>query len=265
MLSAGSTPPGGGRERMPMTPEVRFITQLSVAASNCSLYSEEHSMTKQSIARALEALEALNADRLEIMLVEGDLILNKDACREAGLHGKSMIRRLERRGISRVDFFKGVSAAEVQTFLSTLLQQSAAIASTPGIKVGAISVRTVRGEDDPGGGTLLQGLEESGIDRLKEIYSSISPFKRLEVVGLEEIIAGFVLALKQEANILKMISPVKSYSEYTYTHAANVALLSLCQAESLGVEERLLHDVAHSIVVRLLGQTSPFSDTPDIE
>jgi len=211
-------------------------------------------MTERSIARALEALEGIEADRLEIMLVEGDLVLNKEACRDAGLHGKSMIRRLERKGISRVDFFKDVAAVEVQTFLSTLLHQAAAISSTPCIKVGAISVRTARAEEDTDGGAFLHGLEESGIDRLKEIYSSISPFKRLEVVGLEEIIAGFVLALKQEANILKMISPVKSYSEYTYTHAANVALLSLCQAESLGVEERLLHDVGIAALMHDVGK-----------
>jgi len=184
-----------------MKHELLFITHLSIAASNCSLYSKDHSMTEQSIGRALGALEKLSVDRLEIMLVEGDLVLNKEACREAGLHGNSMIRRLERRGISRVDFIKGLSAAEMKTFLSALLHQSADISSTPHLKVGAISIRTMGAEGDPsGGGAFLQQLtypclHSAGLELLHAFddiaAKAVVALLGIHLDGIAEILEGY--------------------------------------------------------------------------
>ncbi|MEK7307266.1 MAG: HD domain-containing phosphohydrolase, partial [Nitrospirota bacterium] len=74
------------------------------------------------------------------------------------------------------------------------------------------------------------------------------------MAGLEEIVVNFVLAFRREANILKLISPVKSYSDYTYTHATNVAVLTMFQAESLGVKDKLSQEIGIAALLHDVGK-----------
>jgi HD-GYP domain-containing protein (c-di-GMP phosphodiesterase class II) len=47
---------------------------------------------------------------------------------------------------------------------------------------------------------------------------------------------------------------VKSHSEYTYTHAANVAVLSMFQAESLGINDEMLHEIGIAALLHDVGK-----------
>jgi hypothetical protein len=57
------------------------------------------------------------------------------------------------------------------------------------------------GPGSGGAGALDREWRDEWIDRLKEIYSGVSSFRRLEVKGLEEIVAAFVVAIRREANV----------------------------------------------------------------
>jgi len=71
---------------------------------------------------------------------------------------------------------------------------------------------------------------------------------------LEDAVVGFILALKTESNVLHMISPVKSFSEYTYVHAANVSILTIFQAESLGLSGEALYDIGLAGLLHDMGK-----------
>ena len=58
--------------------------------------------------------------------------------------------------------------------------------------------------------------------------------------------------ISKEISILKLLSPVKTYSNYTYVHSINVAVLSIFQAEALGIRGRLLHDVGLAALLQFL-------------
>jgi HD-GYP domain-containing protein (c-di-GMP phosphodiesterase class II) len=95
----------------------------------------------------------------------------------------------------------------------------------------------------PAGKNLISDFNEEQLRRLEAVYENVSPFREFEVAGLEEIVANFLVTFRREANILKMISPVKSHSEHTCTHAMNVAVLSMSQAEYLGLNDDLIHAI----------------------
>jgi HD-GYP domain-containing protein (c-di-GMP phosphodiesterase class II) len=95
---------------------------------------------------------------------------------------------------------------------------------------------------------------EENQGKLKEIFQGMSRFKTLDMVGLENVVISFISTLKQETNILRVISPVKSHSEYTFTHATNVAVLSIFQAESLGLKGEVLHDICLSGLLHDVGK-----------
>src|SRR4030042_437260 len=94
----------------------------------------------------------------------------------------------------------------------------------------------------------------ANISRVKDVYQNFSRFKKLDTVGLEDAVLGFLSAIKSEANVLRLVSPVKSFSEYTYVHTANVAVLTLFQAESLGMKGESLHEAGLSGLLHDVGK-----------
>ncbi|NOZ25680.1 MAG: HD domain-containing protein [Nitrospirae bacterium] len=229
-----------------------FISALMSAISNCSLYSKEHISVENLTKKSLSILNELLTERdsLEIMVVEDHLVVNKTPARNTGHHGINFIKRLKRKGISRIDFLKGITYTELKQFIADLSDPDKELKTYPHIKTGIIDVRI--------GGYRIEGDDETftseQVERVKELYHSISPYKGLSVSGLEEIVVNFIVTFKREANILKLISPVKAYSEYTYTHATNVAILSMFQAESLGARDDLLHDIGIAALLHDVGK-----------
>ena len=49
------------------------------------------------------------------------------------------------------------------------------------------------------------------------------------------MVMHFVLTLKKEFDILKLLEPSRSYYGYDYTHASNVSVLTIFQAQALGI------------------------------
>jgi HD-GYP domain-containing protein (c-di-GMP phosphodiesterase class II) len=71
---------------------------------------------------------------------------------------------------------------------------------------------------------------------------------------LENMVARFVATIGREIGILKLLSPVKSYSNYTYVHSINVSILSIFQAESLGMSGKMLHDIGLAALLHDVGK-----------
>jgi HD-GYP domain-containing protein (c-di-GMP phosphodiesterase class II) len=236
-----------------------FISIFMSAISNCTLYSRDHAsvdeLAKKAYAILIDHLRENGLESLEIMIVEDDLIANKTPVREIGVHGINLVKRLKRKGLSRVDFLKGIAFSEIKQFIADMALTGKETAAYQHIKTGVVDVSAggLKIDDDFD----LEGLArftEKQIEAVKEVYHTISPFKKLNVAGLEEIVINFIITFKREANLLKLISPVKSYSEYTYTHATNVAVLSMFQAENLGMRDDLLRDIGIAALLHDVGK-----------
>lgn len=237
----------------------RFLTTFMSALSNCSLYSKEHLSVEELTQKAYSILERLFDDvgSIEIMIVEDDLVVNKTPIRDAGLHGLNFIKRLKRKGLSRVDFIKGLSCLELKNFIADIVDIEKQQRSYPHIRTGVVSVRLANHKIDAS--THIDSKEiadftEQQVEKVKDIYRKASPFKQLSISGLDEIVVNFILTFKREANILNLLSPVKAYSEYTYTHATNVAILTMLQAEALGIADELLHDIGIAALLHDAGK-----------
>jgi len=239
-------------------PQKQFIAALTIAISNCSLYAKEHELIEESAKKTFALLNAFLDDRTEMMIIENELVINKLPMRDARLHSTNLVKRFKRKGVSRIDFVKGVTAAEIKQFITDLSTTDEGIQTYPHIKTGVVDVGT--GSSATGSSDVALDLDrassftEDQVEKLKEIYHTVSPFKKLKITDLEAIVARFVATISREISVLKLLSPVKSYSNYTYVHSINVAVLSIFQAESLGLRGKLLHDVGLSAVLHDVGK-----------
>ncbi len=230
-----------------------FISNLMVAVSNCSLYSSGHEAFDKLARKTYSVLGEVLGERLEIMIIDNELVINKIPLKESGLHGTNLIRRLKRKGVSRVDFLAGIGLPEIKQFIIDISQTSKSPQQFSHIKTGNIDVNLSRqGLDIDYDGEGL--ISQAEIEKVKDVFHSASPFKKLQVAGLEEVVLHFIANFRKEASILKLLSPVKSFSEYTYTHATNVAVLSVFQAEALGVGDELLHEIGIAALLHDAGK-----------
>jgi len=92
------------------------------------------------------------------------------------------------------------------------------------------------------------------IEKLKEAYYNASRFKKLDIVGLEDMVVNFIAVYKREANILNLLPKVRTYSEYTYTHATNVSIISMFQAEAIGLSSAILHQIGIAALLHDVGK-----------
>lgn len=217
---------------------IEVIADIMTAVSNCLLYSKEHPALMHLSEKAAGIMETLyQDDALSFTVLGGSLLVNMVPLGGKSLHVNNFMKKLRRKGIEKVVISKGLTAEELKDFISELAFSEKMTGNYPHISSGVIEVKLKTG------GSNIPAVMEENISKVKEVYQGLSRFKRLDMVSLEDVVISFISTLKKEANILRLISPVKSYSEYTYTHTTNVSVLSIFQAEFMGLKGEILHDI----------------------
>ena len=97
-------------------------------------------------------------------------------------------------------------------------------------------------------------ISQEELARVIEIYEAVRRGRRLQVVGLSEIIAKFIDVFAQHVDPLLALVPLRDMDEYTFTHSLNVCLLNLAQASSLGIKGELLNDVGLAAMLHDIGK-----------
>jgi HD-GYP domain-containing protein (c-di-GMP phosphodiesterase class II) len=217
----------------------RLVSDITVAMSGCSLYSREHPAVAEMALKTVRDMEGLSRDGvLSLTVLADSLVFNDDRAQARSFHVSSLIKRLRRKGIEKAVFRRGVTAEELKDFIEAVTSPDRAPSSSQHISVGVVEVGL-----RPEGEMDVPAAVRENVSKIQEAYHEASRFKKLDMVGLEEVVASFLSALKREANVLRVISPVKSYSEYTYTHATNVTIVSIFQAERLGIGGETLYEI----------------------
>lgn len=225
-----------------------FISLLMTALSNCALYSEEHPLVREFSVKAYDEIGGLFVnDSLAITLLGDSLVFNEVPLTDAGPHLHSFAKKMRRKGIEKIMMVKGVTADELKKFVVAIASTEKVI-SSPHISVGMIEVKFGADGDD------VDALVRENVGKVKSLFHDMNKFRRLEMVSLEDAVIAFIATLKREINVLRVISPVKSYSEYTYVHATNVSVITLFQAEALGMKGENLHDVGIAALMHDVGK-----------
>lgn len=216
------------------------ISHIITALSNCALYSRDHSAVGMYSRLAVDDMAPFFEDSgdLSFTILGDSLFVNEDKVPDKRGHIAKFVKILRRKGIEKVVFTSSVQSDEVIAFVEAMTSPSKTPASSSGLKVGVVEVRL-----SAGGGTDISSMMDEDIEKLREVHEGLSKFKTLDMVGLEDIVASFISNFRQEANALKIISPLKTYDDYTFTHTANVSVLSIFQAQSIGIQGEMLHEV----------------------
>ena len=244
----------------------RVAAQINAAVTSAGLYAPGHPQAAQAVERAHALLSGLLASlpELTFMLIGDDLVAESRSLSSDSAYVRNFVRTLQRKGVERVTFSAGLPKAELGDFIRDLATpEAASIRSSSFIRLGKVELRVEETVGEAGGAAggydaapemteELKSLTAAELDELKKLYLSLKKHRQIDMRGVDEVVRRFVKGFREELSPLRLLASVKSAHEYTFTHASNVGILTMSQAESLGFTGEHLH---------LIGVSSLLHDT----
>jgi len=245
---------------------VQLISNLNAAINNINMYTAAHPQAKRYLETAYLNLSDLLRikGKIDLLAIEGNLIVDNSSLKATGPHLTQFVGILNNSAIERLTFISGMpkrNFMELIQFLSA--DESKPIRSSEYIKLGIIDLKV---KDNPGGSTAELSEEQlAQLEELKELRNlkreefkalcqDIKHRKRTDIQGVEDVIKVFVDGFANGINPLDMLVSVKSAEELMFTHALNVCILTMSQAESLGMTGQHLHNIGIAAVMHDVGK-----------
>ena len=230
----------------------KLIRLLTTAAANVALYSPEHRQVLRLNKQALNELHILFNSYSDITLkvIDGQLIFSNQIVSE-NLAVNRLLEALTRNGISYLQIEPDVYAEELLGLINILSKspdKQIEIRGSENIHYGRVEVRHKNLGSRQFTGLNLADISAYEADRFMDIYQTVRSRKKLEMVGITEIVDGFVNAFNSQGDAFMAIAPLRSMDEYTYTHSTNICMLNLAQAKVLGIEGQLLNDIGKMFI-----------------
>ena len=234
---------------------LQMMAYLNGAVSNSRLYATGHPQVALNLERAHAALETLLSARKELtfILVDSDVIVGNRALTPKTPQLEQFVQVFKQRGIERITFSCDVTIGELTRLAAELAgQDQEVVRSSKGIRLGKVLVREPSKSTSSGQmseAEIEQRLNAFGafrgqsLDDLKTLYRQIKAVKQVSPHGLGEMVQGFLQGMMRNVNPLQMLASLKHSDEYTFTHAINVCLLTMAQAEALGIKGKMLYEI----------------------
>lgn len=248
-----------------------FITYLSNATRNKTIYPSGHPIIMRSLMRTFEILETLLEEKKEInIVVVGDeLIFEGIALHEisAALYG--FTRDLRQREIEKITFLKGLKNEEFLGLIDVLTMAQEKLKNSG----GAIKVLVSKGikniilrkigvlkevQLEPGRGEEFKAKAKeyyrNAVEAIKRIVEDIKFKKRVNIEKARFAINSMVASIQRNRTPLVTLASLKAHDEYTFSHAVNVAVLTLVQGEALGLDRQALNDLGIAGLLHDMGK-----------
>jgi HD-GYP domain-containing protein (c-di-GMP phosphodiesterase class II) len=261
------------------------LRHVTTAVSTARLYNVEHAQVRKLCQMAhASLLEAMGEDYAMALLRIDEQIAIDEHPLARSMYIQRFARLLKMNGIGHIKFLQNVSAEELHALIASLSATEKVTHSSENLRLGQVEVRhrVKSGSNEqwgvagvsgpgsavqdlseradsgkgllPGSAQILEDVSSEELARVMEVYEAVSNNRRLHVVGLSEIVGGFISVLADYADPLLTLVPLRNMDEYTFTHSLNVCLLNLAQATALGIEGQRLHDIGLSAMLHDVGK-----------
>lgn len=232
---------------------VGVIAHLNAAISNARLYTLDHPQVGRYLQRAhVELTQALRSKgELTFLILDDDLVVDHKPLAAKSAHVAQFIQLLAGGAVERITFSAGLTPAELAQLAGDLAADGqTSVRSTPHIQLGKVQVRVTPAAAAPDLSAEMQDriaamgpVRDYSLDQLKDLYHTLKASRIPPVSGFEGIVQAFVMGMTGNVPPLQILAHLKTSDEYTFTHAVNVCILTMAQAEALGISGRKLHDI----------------------
>ena len=252
------SPPGRMDENVSMKDSMdmlQVVAGLNAAVSNTRLYAAGHPQVVRHLEQTHGLLRQVMKKQpdLTFLIVDDDVVVDNQALTTTTPQLDQFVTLLQQCAVERITFSQEVSVEGLTQLVMDLAGMGEeAVRSAPGITLGKVKVLSQEELEvrkmmlSPELKERLEALEahrDVSLEHIKDLYHHIKSTREVTRHGLGEMVQGFLQGMLRNVNPLQMLAALKSSDEYTFTHAINVCILTMAQAESLGISGDLLHDI----------------------
>ena len=246
-----------------MSDPLKFLTSLGQALSATGLYRPGHPARERAIDVAWENLEALQGlDPAPIFsFLEDEVLYRQQALRD--FKAWDWARRLGQSGVQRVEFDREVSREDLEEFLAEVQRKmtggtddtsEARQLRKASIRYGLITIRGASADIavETAESMIAPYSLEDEIEAVGWIHAEVRETDTLPLAEANAVVRSLSLAMHSQSRMLMPLLQLKTYDQYTTTHATNVSVLAMALAEYIGLPPKdvrefgvagLLHDL----------------------
>ncbi len=238
-----------------------LLRRLVSALRAMQLYSLAHPI----IARNVEGLVVLLAQLLgevpsiALGLVGTEIVVGDRPAGKIEQLGDTA-RRLQRAGIERITFERGVTKTEIEALLGAIAALEASADDAPAelpvlphVRVGRVQVARRASSDTADMATIRQ-LYTDAVAAAASVYESAAADGHPDVTIARTVVDGLAQVVQENRTALMALTALKKYDNYTFTHMVNVSVLTMGQARGLGVDGSLLREFGLSALMHDIGK-----------
>jgi putative nucleotidyltransferase with HDIG domain len=226
-----------------------LLRQLVAALRSAQLYSKGHPLITRNLKSLTATVHMLHGlEPSTVIGVVGDKIIVDDVpLAKAEILG-GLVRRLKQIGVERITIDRGVTPEEITTMVDALVTleprsdgEPPVFPLLPHVRVGRITVEQT-GESDQNDMATFKRLYTEAVSIAESIWDSARTESQPDATVARAMIDGLAQAVSQNRTALLVLTTLKNYDNYTFTHMVNVSILTMGQARALGIEGSLLRE-----------------------
>lgn len=243
-----------------------FAKNFSLLLTESSLYPPQHpnvvAQTQQTLAALEEAFNVIPEIFLDIL--EGQFAHEGIPLYELKHTVEKIVQMLDLKDIKCLCFKIGLSPLHLSLFVRMLtdkvkhLNAEGLQAELGKANIVSIVVEKKRAKkEDEDNSKLLEAnkVYGSSIEANKLVYAALQSGKALPLDIVDKVAQDITRMISQDSTSSLALASLRSYDEYTFTHSANVAILSVTLATTVVDDPILLNHLARAAILHDIGKT----------
>jgi putative nucleotidyltransferase with HDIG domain len=239
-----------------------LVRRFASGVRAAQLYAPEHPLVGRNVEGLLAALKPLHQQipSVAVGVVGTQLVVADTPLPKASAGMGELIKKLKDHKIERIAFERGVTAAEVSSFMLAVAglgakpQANAPDISLPHIRVGRITTEERRDDGIGSDMAAIRQLYSNAVQAAEVAWESAAVEGEPDLPAALETVEGLSDAVTQNRTALVALTAMRNYDNYTFTHMVNVSILTMGQARALGIEGRLLREFGLSALMHDIGK-----------
>jgi putative nucleotidyltransferase with HDIG domain len=243
-----------------------FAKNFSLLITESCLYPPQHpnvvAQTQQTLAALEEAFNVIPEIFLDIL--EGQFAHEGIPLYELKHTVEKVVQMLDLKDIKCICFKIGLTPQHLSLFVRMLtdkikhLNAEGLQAELGKANIASIIVEKKRAKkEDEDKSKFLEAnkVYGSSIEANKLVYSALQSGKVLPLDIVDKVAQDITRMIAQDSTSSLALASLRSYDEYTFTHSANVAILSVTLATTVVDDPILLNHLARAAILHDIGKT----------
>jgi putative nucleotidyltransferase with HDIG domain len=227
------------------------------------LYAADHPLLTRNVDALIAALKPLLQQQpaVTIGIIDKEFVVADTPLPKASAGMQELIDKLHSHQLERISFERGVAPDEIIGLMSAVagLPAKASGEAAPAWNFPHIKIGRIAGEERKKGGVAgdmaaIKRLYSSAVTAAETVWDSAGSEGKPDLPAALQTVEGLADAVLHNRTALVALTAMRNYDNYTFTHMVNVSILTMGQAQALGIEGRLLREFGLSALMHDIGK-----------